>query len=182
MPECPQCGAEISENTAFCRECGARLKEGVERQTTKKRLGSLVAGQHQKNIRSARTAIMVVAVITLIASIVFWFLLQDQIKSVKANPQLVLDEDAVSQQQISILATALLGVVFIVLFFWAKTNPFAATLVSLILYVTSHLVTIAINPAAISQGIIVKVIVIVFLISGVRSGLAYKRYAQETRT
>ena len=40
MAGCPKCGAELTEDQAFCEKCGEQLKEGVKRKKIRKRLGA----------------------------------------------------------------------------------------------------------------------------------------------
>ena len=61
------------------------------------------------------------------------------------------------------------------LFFWAKTNPFGASLTALIIYVTGMIVGAALDPATLAQGWLIKILVIAALVSGVRSGIAYAK-------
>lgn len=176
---CKKCQFEQSTGQRYCTNCGEPLV-GPTKQTSSSSpsggsLGSLVNHQHGKHIRGARIAIMFVAVITIIFSIVMWFLLNSEIEKVKSDPGMVVIQEVVTQAQIEIGVTFALGIVFFILFFWAKSNPFAATLTALLLYLTNIIVAVGIEPTSLAKGIIVKIIIIVALVNGLKSALAYKK-------
>jgi hypothetical protein len=128
------------EGQVFCESCGERLKEGVERREVMPRTGGEITDQHRKHIRSARFAIMFVAIVTIGVSIFFWFKLKGEIENIP--PGLLVDgavKKAIAFQKAAVASTFFLGLVFIGLFFWAKKNPFGASLTALIIYATSSL-------------------------------------------
>lgn len=175
---CRKCNSVEAADQAFCKNCGEPLK-GLMRNTGSRKsasgLGSLVDDQHGKHIKRARGAIMVVAVITIIAAVVLWLLLESEIAKIEANPNMYVKQDVVAQQRIAIGATFAIGVVFLALFFWAKSNPFGAALTAFIIYITNIIVGAGIDPKTLPQGILLKIVIIVLLLNGVKSGLAYKK-------
>ena len=175
MPACPKCSAPIMEGQAFCESCGEQLKAGVERREAVPRAGGEITDQHRKHIRSARFAIMVVAIITIIVSIVMWYMLQRDIDKASGNPLMLINEKIVAFQKVAIASTFFVGLLFIGLFFWAKKNPFGASLTALIIYATSILVQAGMEPETLVKGIIIKIIIILALVRGVQAGLAYKK-------
>lgn len=179
MPSCPECKAELKEGQAFCENCGARLQEGVIRREAQPRTVFPVSEQHKKHLRAARVAIMFVAVVTVIVAIVFWFILQNEIEKVKNNPMMFLNEDAVAMQKVAIASTFVLGLIFFGLFFWAKSNPFGASLTALLIYVASIIVSLGLDPESLPKGIIIKAIIILALVRGVQAGLAFKRLGSQ---
>ncbi len=196
-PACPKCGVPVGPAERFCQACGQALVEGAQAAPpSSKPLGSLVENKHRKQLKGARSSIMVVAVLTFLGAGVQWFLAQQaskeleaEVQKVRNDPTQVLLEDAVATQRSAVnelraIAGAILitGFVYIGLFFWAKGNPFAANLTALILFVTIQLLAAALNPVTLAQGWLVKILVIAALVNGVKSGLAFKRLqAQESR-
>lgn len=59
-----------------------------------------------------------------------------------------------------------IGAIFLVLYFFSKTRPVAAFSVALIVYGGIHLLLFAFEPVTLFQGIILKIVVISFLITG----------------
>ncbi|MCP5106175.1 MAG: hypothetical protein GY950_22505, partial [bacterium] len=120
-------------------------------------------------------AMMGVARLMVIMAIFMWYGMDKGIKKVEANPMMVVNQEAVSQNRLAIGVTFFLAAVFFGLFFWAKTNPFGAALTAFIIYITNIIVTIGIDPKSILQGIYVKAAIIVVLANGIKSGLTYKK-------
>lgn len=176
MPACPKCSAPVTEGQAFCESCGEQLKEGVARREAMPRTGGEITDQHRKHIRSARFAIMFVAIVTIGVSIFFWFKLKGEIEDIP--PGFLVDgavKKAIAFQKVAVASTFFLGLVFSGLFFWAKKNPFGASLTALIIYATSILVQAGIEPSTLVNGIIIKVIIVLALVRGVQAGLAFKK-------
>ncbi|MFT7578954.1 MAG: hypothetical protein ACI9MR_000616 [Myxococcota bacterium] len=65
------------------------------------------------------------------------------------------------------------------LWLWAKTSPFPAAVVALVLFVTLHTAEAVIDPSTITSGIIIKVIFLVVLFKAVSSGLEVRRLRQQ---
>jgi hypothetical protein len=64
------------------------------------------------------------------------------------------------------------------LWVWAKTAPFAAALVALIIYLTVLALDGVFAPQQIAQGIIIKILIIAGLSQAVKSGYALKKAAE----
>lgn len=68
-----------------------------------------------------------------------------------------------------------LGVVFVICALSVNKMPVAATVTGLVLYLGSIAVQVAIEPSTIIQGIIVKVLIIIGLISSVKAALTIEK-------
>jgi hypothetical protein len=177
MANCPKCDVEVEEASAFCESCGAALKKGVKRRKVRNRRGGLAEKIHGRNIKGARIAIMIVAVLTFLETAVLWFLYAT-VKAAFASEGIPLSEaEGLGVLQLMVMASALVGFVMLGLFFWAGSNPFAASLTALIIYLTAMLVGFALNPLALVSpiGWVIRISIILALSSGVRSGLVSKR-------
>ncbi|MHC4252480.1 MAG: zinc ribbon domain-containing protein [Planctomycetota bacterium] len=176
MADCPKCGVEVEEASAFCESCGAALKEGVKRRKVRGRRGSLAGKIHGRNIKGARIAIMIVAVLTFLEAAATWYFYS----VLKAAAQYDPDPKAlaaVGLLQLVAFAVTLVAFVMLGLFFWAASNPFAASLTALVIYLTSMVVGLALNPIGLVSPIawVIRISIITALASGVRSGLVSKR-------
>lgn len=174
---CPKCAAACQALTRFCEACGAPLQAEV-----KPRVSPLTAAMARrtgettrKAIRSARLALGFVALITLAFTIFMHLKFNADIAQARANPGLTVDEAVVSQSHMLFSVNYVLVAIYIALAFWAGRNPFGACLTGLILYLTLNLINAAIDPATIIQGIIMKIIIILALVNGVKAGLASRR-------
>jgi hypothetical protein len=68
-----------------------------------------------------------------------------------------------------LIINCILALLYLIMIAWADKNPFAATLSVFILYVTVNLANAFFYPATLFSGIILKIIVIVGLIKGIKS-------------
>jgi hypothetical protein len=92
-------------------------------------------------------------------------------------PEVVEHDRGMVRFQAVVLGT--LGAVFLGLWWWAQSNPFAAALTALLLFVTVMLVNAMVDPASLLRGIIVKIAVVVALFSAVSAG--YRERARRRR-
>lgn len=172
---CPSCNTPNDAGARFCESCGANLSDGSKAKKATGKLGNLSENAHLKSIKTARTALIIVGVLTLIGGFFLDKMLQSEIASVRRNPNMIIDEAVVSQINLMIYAVYALGFIFFGLSFWAKKNPFAACLTGLIIYISAWLIDIASDPSMIMRGIIIKLIIISLLVNGVKAGIAWRQ-------
>lgn len=156
MLTCPECSHANPRGTKFCEACGASVESVAERE---READEIEAAFLLEQVKKARTALLVVAVLQVIGTVAFAAL-----------------------QQVDGAATATMAsiaVVFFGLAWWCKKNPFAASIVGLVVFVTVHLADAIVDPSAIVRGIIVKVIVIVVLVRAIGAGLKYRAFRRE---
>ena len=176
IQQCVKCAAEINQEEKFCGECGwdqskplkdpsineatssAKKKKSIKRlsQSEKRAIGKRAqAGLNRKErvrkdaIKQGRIAIMVVAVLTIVLTLIQWINFENQVTAASNNPMQVIDQNAVAQARLIIYSTFGCGLLFVGLFVWAKKNPFSACLTALVIYVLSHVVSAVIDPATI---------------------------------
>lgn len=161
-PTCPKCGVSITAGQTFCEECGHQLKKGSARKRSRSPRRRMSLGQkaHLEAIRRARFWILAVAVLHLIGAL-FFFIAPGEMDSVAT---------------IIIVVNIIYAAIYAGFGFWSNTNPFAASLAAMILFCTTILVNVVIDPTTIFQGILIKIFVILALLSGMKSGLRYRRY------
>lgn len=177
---CRKCKSVESVDQAFCSSCGEPLKGAMKKNrahshSTGSALGSLVDGQHRKHIKHAGIAILVVAGVTIFLAIFQYYMLDREIEKVEADPRQYVKQEIVDEIRLQIKVTFALGCVFFLLFLWGRYNPFGATLTALIIYITSTIAAAGIDPKNLAKGIVVKIIIIMILAKGVKSGLAYRK-------
>ena len=76
-------------------------------------------------------------------------------------------------------AALIIGFLFLGLWFWARSSPFPAALTALIIYVTLNVAGIVMEPESASQGIIIKIFIILGLAKAVQSGYALRKQQEE---
>jgi hypothetical protein len=173
MPTCRKCGRQAEEGQKFCEACGEPLRGGVAPRPAPGP-GSPAPISHGKHIWNARIAILVVGLFTIALAIVFWLSFQGEIEKARAAGE-TLPGDVVTTKKLTIGILAAMGLAYLGLFLWARRNPFAASLVALILFLTNMIADLSINPGFQVKLIVLNVIVIFLLFQGVRSGLARQK-------
>lgn len=128
-------------------------------------LGSLAQSSRKQHLKSARTTMYVIGAITIIANVGV---------ALMADKFAVLPED-IRSVQISGFGFAALGVVFVALGVMIYSAPVACTVLALILYIGGWAVTGIGNPAALAQGIVIKIIIVVALVKAIQAAVAYQR-------
>ncbi|TET37279.1 MAG: zinc ribbon domain-containing protein [Planctomycetota bacterium] len=183
VTECPQCGAEIGAEEAFCGECGEQVAEArrpVRRARRKPRLADRYARYgHEKNIQGGRTAILAAAGIEVFLVLVLLVLLT-QLSDI---PIPAVQEALQTVLYIAIAIELVIVFIYVGLWFWAKSNPFAASVTALIIFGTLTLISVVLNPKIIFSviGIILLMIkggIFIALIFGVKSALATRGKAR----
>jgi hypothetical protein len=142
---------------------------------------SLVDDAEEKDKRRiirAQVAIIIVAVVTIIFSIITWISIENKVSEIEANPLYVLNEEAVNTARLLAGGTFLVGVIFFGLYFWANKKPFEASLTALILYLVDQVSTLVINFEAFKSGAIIKLLIIIALAKGVEAGWTEKKISE----
>lgn len=165
---CPKCNETAAPNQAFCENCGAPLKGGVVRRRAPRRRVSHAEREYTRHIKHAQITIFVVAALSLLAALMTFFVMENLFVSNWPTEGLVM-----------FIGQIVLGIIYIGLGFWSASNPFAASLTTLILFITLILISAVINPASILMGgmvgVGIKIVIILCLLSGIKSSLGYRR-------
>ncbi len=180
-PACAKCATPLVAGARFCETCGAAAPGVAPSANAKGRaaLGRLTANTHLSQIKSARMVIAMVALLILAVTIFQHAQFNSQIAEYRANPANVINEQIVTRATMLFYANYLIVGIYGGLILWMKTNPFAACLTALIIYVSITLLNVAIDPTSIFQGILVRIVVILLLVKGVKSGLAWRRLREK---
>lgn len=146
---------------------------------------------YQYNIKSGRSAILVIACLLVLGTILLYFLqnneidkAEKQISQARGNP--LYDQNQVQEAEknlerakglanLFLIGNIILTVTYFGLWVWAKHKPLPAAMTALILFLTLQAINLAIEPTSIFQGIIVKVIILFVLIRAVTSAQKYQK-------
>jgi cytochrome bd-type quinol oxidase subunit 2 len=132
---------------------------------------SLEEEQHKRHFWSARVATLIVSVVYILNGIFTWISLERKITDAKGT----LNPTAVSETRLLIWIMIGIGVVFGILYFWARSNPFKANIIALVIYITTLLIEIGVDPERLGRGILVKVLITIALVNGVWSAFVYQK-------
>ncbi|HEY8512802.1 MAG TPA: hypothetical protein VIL31_12670 [Cyclobacteriaceae bacterium] len=79
----------------------------------------------------------------------------------------------------SMVVSVVLCFIYLLLAAWCNQNPFGALLTAFIIYLTLILINTLVDPATLFHGIIIKIVIIGWLIKGIRSAHEAKGYLKE---
>lgn len=106
--------------------------------------------QYDKRIRQARNAIFVVAGAQVVMGTILAFL----------GPE--------ETRYYTLAVVVFIGAIFVALGFWTKRKPLTAISVALALYAGLIILDAVLDPSTITQGIILKVLILVYLSKGLK--------------
>lgn len=113
----------------------------------------------ENRIKNAKLWLILVGCFTILLSVIYYFTVQNQTNLLAS----VID--------------ASIGFIFIGLALWVDKKPRVATLCGLIFYIVTIIIGALANPAAITAGLLIKIIVIAALANGYKAA----RQAEELR-
>ena len=152
---CDACSAIIKEEDFFCQNCGFPIKApGEERDAfiNDRNFHAFELTEMQKKIKNASTSIFVISGFTAAAAVVIYFMTPET-----QNPLALM------------IINLVVAGIFLGLGFWCKKQPVAAIISALCLYIILWLIAIIDNPLNIVSGIIIKILIIGYLIKGLKS-------------
>jgi hypothetical protein len=158
-------------------------------------LGSLTQGARRTSLRQAKIILIVIGSLNFVCGLVLFpfvdRLVQGSIdeEKRKAGPGMVFDEakvKEVKESQVRVLrlilaGAVIVGLVFIGLGMAVYKAPVACTVTGLVLYVGLQAIGVAVDPAELVRGLLIKIIFIVALIKAVQAAVAYEREAKALR-
>jgi uncharacterized membrane protein len=177
---CKGCGKLPNGYDAFCGNCGQALPK-PESYTQRRQL------------KNATKAIRYLAILFLIVGIALFFLTKSNSEQAltrvaslpdSANYPALLAGKQYTVGQVrrelawapwsALLVNAILAVVMTILYFWGKRAPLAAIMVATATYFVVIIGNAIADPRTLAQGLIVKIIVIVMLVNGIKAALALR--------
>lgn len=178
--KCSACGATVKTYDRFCGECGHSMPTAEE-------------CAHQKHVKDATGVIRGLALLFLIFGVIMFFVTKSQSAAALAKLQSMNPESlfptpvngvtytvAALRDQILwepwsvLIVNLILATVMGGLFVWGKRAPLAAVLVATATYIVVNVTNAIIDPRTIAQGMYLKIIIVAFLVKGIRSALALR--------
>jgi hypothetical protein len=178
--KCPACDAVAKPYDRFCGSCGKPMPSAEDRAL-------------QKNVKQATGAIKILAVLFVLSGVAFFFITKGQADTALTQMQ-AMDPAAPYPTAINgrtytvgelrhelawepwgvLIVNLILAVIMVALALWAKRAPLAAVLVATATYIVVIVYGGIMDPASLGQGWIVKLIIIAFLIKGIKAALALR--------
>ncbi len=156
--QCSFCDSSMEESQVFCISCGFP-ENGTEQEKSKFHAHRVLEMRDtkdaKKGISSARNTLFVIAALTMLWGIYYFF---------KSN------------WDISIIITyMILACIYMVLGYWSQQKPLIALILGLLVYLTIIVLAALFEPSTILSGIIVKILVIIYLGKGINSALHIRK-------
>lgn len=161
MPTCSNCQSAMVEGEVFCSQCGFPENGNEEdRANFARRVGAKkkLLNEVKREVRRGKNTLIVLGVLNILIGLFYIFFLEEIAAAV---------------------IQMILALVYLGLSIWTDKQPFGALLSALILYITLILLMAVLDPATIVQGVVLKVIIIGFLVRGVKSGHEAKNIYRE---
>jgi hypothetical protein len=184
---CPHCGVANAAGSAFCGSCGKALPvaSAGPRIISGNQFATTSAGQKlqgddlHKQAKKAAGALLAVAVVQTIFTVIIYAALQNAPRSAQINIPM----------QMGVIGG--IAVVFWGLYIWARSSPFPAAIVGLVVYLTLWgadlvvwFISMSKNPDSTSaatpfSGIIIKIIIIGVLIQAIQAGAKHRQLMRQ---
>lgn len=84
-----------------------------------------------------------------------------------------------SELQLLLVVHLVLAATFFGLYIWAGANPFAASMVALVIYITVIAVGAIVDPTSIVKGLLIKILAVIALAAAVSAAYRYRRLYQK---
>jgi hypothetical protein len=163
--ECHACYAKGSADDVYCTNCGYPLKGTEQEQQNfilKKNFTSIDLGSFNKRLKTAANSLYYLGGAFVVYGIIFYFIKQD-------------DPDATAM----LLTNLILGFVYVALGSYTHKKPLACIVSGLCLYAIVIILNAIANPVSIASGIIVKILIIGYLIKGIKGAIEIERIKKE---
>jgi hypothetical protein len=176
---CPACNAEIQLLDEFCTGCGHAL-------------GTPDRFLVHRSVKSATTAIRVLAALFAIFGLVMFFAMSKSTNAALDNLAQFEDDEILepidgvtytaSELRAQVLwehrgvlvVNLILCALMLVLAWWSKRKPLAAILIATAIFAVVQVLGAIADPKTIMQGVIIKIIVIVVLVRGIKGALSLR--------
>jgi hypothetical protein len=176
---CPACNAEIQLLDEYCSKCGQAL-------------GSPDRFLDHRSVQSATTAIRVLAALYAIFGVIMFFIMRESANTALANLARYEDSEPLApidgviytagQLRAQILwehrgvlvVNLILAALMLVLAWWSKRKPLAAILIATAIFVVVQVLGAIMDPKSLTQGILIKIVVIGVLIRGIKGAFSLR--------
>jgi predicted nucleic acid-binding Zn ribbon protein len=177
---CPACGITVKPNDRFCDGCGHALPSGEHR-------------MHQRHVREATSVIKMLALLFSVMAPIMFLITKSKASAALSslegmNPEAAypipvdgvtytvraLREQLLWEQWGVLIINLILAAVMTGLAIWGKRAPLPAVLVATATYAVVNVANAIVDPGTLGQGLLLKIIIIIFLAKGIKAALALR--------
>lgn len=200
-PVCPACGGSFQHGDEFCPGCGEALPEEVRAASARRpRTARTVRGRFAEQsrrgkVKAASVWILVLAGLFGLFGTIYGFKAKSDAEEAHRVLSLLEDDQPIpvegklipagelrrriDREVIALFATNyLLAAILIGIFFWARVHPVPAFTTAFVLFLIVQVVNLVVDPETLFQGIVIKAIVIVVFLGGIKAALAERAAAR----
>jgi hypothetical protein len=117
---------------------------------------------YNKTLKQAGTTLYFLAGVFILSGLVYFFMHKDE-------------EDVVAV----VITDLIMAAMFLVLGAYSKKKPLACLISGLSLYVIVQLLNAIVDPISIARGIIIKIVIIGYMIKGIKSAMEIEKIRKE---
>jgi len=178
--KCAACSTVAKPYDRFCGKCGKEMPTAEDY-------------EHQKNLKAATGAIKVLAVIFVLGGIAFFFITKGTSDTALVKLE-GMDQTAMYPTPIGgrnytvgelrrqlawepwgvLIMNLIIAAIMLALSVWARRAPLPAVLIATATYAVVITASAISDPATLGQGALMKIIIIAFLIKGIKAALALR--------
>jgi hypothetical protein len=163
--KCAACYTNVLAADVFCTNCGYPLQGSEQEQRNfiaNQEVVNLDYADFNKQIKNAGNSLYYLAGIFLLSTIVNFFISKD-------DPEVLYN----------VIPLVVLSALFLILGGYSRKKPLACIVSGLALYIIVQVLLAIDNPVNIFGGIIIKIIIIGYMIRGIKSALEMERFKKE---
>ncbi|HEY8929413.1 MAG TPA: hypothetical protein VIM55_09500 [Mucilaginibacter sp.] len=164
---CNSCYKDVSAEDAFCQNCGYPLKGTAQEQSNfrvQKDFRDIDHFEFNAEVRKAANSLYYLSAIFVISGLIVYVTNKDS-------------EDAV----VTLILNLVLAMIFLALGGYARKKPLACIISGLALYAIVVVLNAIIDPVTIIKGLIMKIIIVGFLIKGLKAALEIEKMKKENQ-
>lgn len=177
---CPKCAAPVAPGERFCSGCGNAITEDASPVPAQDPPPAPSRFENLQKIGKARKWLLAVAIITFVAGLIFFAINKDEVEKqidqarlqVAGMDPVELDrrfkqavgmtfQEAIDHDRgmVNMMLAINLGLaaVYMLLWWWAKRKPLPASIIALLLFITTNVINAVIQPSSIYQGLLLKI-------------------------
>lgn len=179
-PLCPHCNSQVEAGGHFCPVCGLAIPPPIRTAPRIVHINDMAAtplGRELQIENAAKQATKAAAPLLFVAVIQF-VMAMVLVGMLLAGPESALPKSEQFQQFLKPVVVGFvigIGFIFLLLYLWARKNPFPAAIVGLVFYITVHLLDVLADPKSIFRGALLKIIVITLLVKAIAAGARHRR-------
>jgi hypothetical protein len=165
IERCAHCFAEVKNDDVYCTNCGYPLKGSELDQRSfiaNNEIVHIDIAEFHKKVRSAGNTLYYLAGLFVISGIVNFFIL-------KNDPNVLA----------VVIPIFILAILFLALGGYSRKQPLACLVSGLCLYIIVQVILAFDNPVNLASGIIIKIVIIGYLIKGIKSAIGLEKIKKE---